>query len=192
METRVHDMARLFVANGFGFGQYRSGYIFARTPKDAWFFYLSDRKMAILSAGIDADGERDIVAEAEAFAPEALADRFGLDLGKTSAIDWLRPVRVILRCDNAPTVRNNLIYYTWPALRLEFVTAVAANTLVVCDRSTPPDVIEALRQEAIAAGVDGQIEWWSMLKLLAMGDRFGELAPKICMSAIPSIRESGT
>lgn len=51
-------MARMLVANGYGFGKYWSGYIFGKTAKGPHFIYLTDKKMAILSAGIDEDGKK--------------------------------------------------------------------------------------------------------------------------------------
>jgi hypothetical protein len=191
MEKRMHDMAGLFVANGYGFGEYWAGYIFARTTKDEYFFYLSENRMAVLSSGIDEDGEKKIVAAADTFSNEELSAWFRLNYGKTSLIDWFQTVNVLLVCEETPHIRNNLIYYTWPAVKLNFVRAISANTLVVYDRFTPQEMLERLKNEAATKSLASQVEFWSIVKLLAMGDRFGELAPKVCMESIPDAKYSG-
>jgi hypothetical protein len=177
----MHDMARLFVANGYGFGKYWAGHVFAKTVKDAHFLYLAEDRMAILSSGVDEDGEKEILAAAEHFTPEELSRYFRLDYHRISNIDWFQPVNVLLRCQKEASVRDSLIYYTWPAVKLDFTTGLAENTIVVYDRFTPEESLEALRNESVAKNLSEYVEFWSMVKLLAMGDRFGELAPKVCM-----------
>lgn len=184
----MQEWTQLFVANGYGFGQYWAGYVFGKSPKDPYFFYLTDKKMAILSAGIDEDGERGIVMASEAFSPAELSVYFPLDYSKTSAIQWFQPVNVLLLCRKAASVRENFIYYTWPALQLNFVTEISENTIVVYDRFTAKETLEDLKKETAGKGTGNKVEFWSMLKLLALGDRFGELAPKVCIESIPEIR----
>jgi hypothetical protein len=60
-----NSFAQLFVGNGFGFGKYWAGYIFGKNPKDQHFLYLGEGRMAILSAGIDEDGEKSILVAAD-------------------------------------------------------------------------------------------------------------------------------
>jgi hypothetical protein len=178
-------MAKLFVANGYAFGEYWAGYIFTRTLKDPYAFYLAREKMAVLSAQPDVeDGEREIIAAADTFTLEELSVYFPLDFKKTSNIDWLRSVNVLLLCADETKVRLNLLYYTWPAVQLRFVSEIEANTLVIYDRFTPNDTLQSLQKEALTKGITAEIERWSMVKLLIMGDRFGELAPHICIEAI--------
>ncbi|MDR3193773.1 MAG: hypothetical protein LBT76_00600 [Tannerella sp.] len=185
MEKRMHDMVRLFVANGYGFGKYRAGYIFAKTLKDDSFFYLTKDKMAVLSSSMDEEDEKQTVIAAGQLAFSELAPYFQLDSRRISRIDWLCPVNVILLCEKAETVRSQLLYYTWPAVALRFTAELSENTLVIYDRFTPPARLEFLRREAAAnRHISDSTEYWSMLKLLAIGDRFGELAPKVCMETV--------
>jgi hypothetical protein len=192
MEKRMYDMAKLFVGNGFGFGKYWAGYVFAKSPKDPCLFYISEQKMAILSASPDdEDGEREIILAADDFSPEELAPYFKLNHGKYSKINWLQqPVNVILLCEQQITVRNNMLYYMWPAVQLNFVSEPAENTLIIYDRFASKERLERLKAQSVAQDTAGETEYWSMVKLLAMGDRFGELAPKVCMSSVPGIRQA--
>ncbi|KAA6331888.1 hypothetical protein EZS27_019553 [termite gut metagenome] len=179
------NMAKLFVANGYAFGEYWAGYIFTRTLQNPYAFYLAREKMAVLSAQPDVeDGEREIIAAADTFTLEELSVYFPLDFKKTSNIDWLRSVNVLLLCADETKVRLNLLYYTWPAVQLRFVSEIEANTLVIYDRFTPNDALQSLQKEALTKGITAEIERWSMVKLLVMGDRFGELAPHICIETI--------
>jgi hypothetical protein len=179
-------MAKLFVANGYGFGKYWTGNIFVRALKDPYAFYLGDGKMAILSAQPDdEDGERQIIAAADTFTKKELLKYFPLlDFGKISNIDWLKPVNVMLICNDESNVRDSLVYYTWPAVDLHFVKEIGTNALIVYDRFTPQDLFDSLQKEADVKGITAEVEYWSMVKLLAIGDRFGELAPAICLESI--------
>jgi hypothetical protein len=184
----MHDMARLFVSNGFGFGKYWSGYIFGKCAKDSHFLYLADNKMAVLSAGIDEDGEKTILEAADSFTEKQLSRYFSLNFSKTSAIDWLETqVNVVLLCEKEKEAANNLIYFTWPAVKLNFTKTIQENTIVAYDRFASCEKLESLKEEAERKGIADRIEYWSMLKLLALSDRFGEFAPKVCMSAVPCI-----
>ncbi|KAA6301760.1 MAG: hypothetical protein EZS26_002069 [Candidatus Ordinivivax streblomastigis] len=184
----MQKWAQLFVANGYGFGKYWTGYVFGKTPKAPHFFYLTENRMAILSAGIDEDGERSIVVASDEFTPAELSVYFRLDYSKTSAIQWFQPINVLLLCQKKESVRESFIYYTWPALKLNFVAELSENTIVVHDRFTDKDTLEGLKKEATSRKIDDKVEFWSMVKLLTMGDRFGELAPKICMESIPELK----
>ncbi|GHV31382.1 hypothetical protein FACS1894177_05860 [Bacteroidia bacterium] len=185
----MRKWTRLFVANGYGFGKYWTGYVFAKTPKAPYFFYLTDKKMAILSAGIDEDGERSIVTASDEFTLEELAVYFQLDYSKTSAIEWFEPVNVLLLCQKPESVQRSFVYYTYPVLQLNFVTALSENTIVVYDRFTDKNTLDELDEKAVRRNIDDKVEFWSMVKLLALGDRFGELAPKVCMESIPQLNK---
>lgn len=188
MEEKMNNTVRLFVANGFGFGKYWAGYIFAKTIKDKYFLYLANNRMAILSSSEDEDREKKIIVTSEEFQQKELSVYFNLDYGKISKIDWLQVVNIMLFCKNKMHIRNNLIYYTYPAVNLNFVSDMQANTIIVYDRFVSKHLLEKLKDNITLKDLIGKVEFWSMLKLLAMGDRFGELAPKICMESIPIIR----
>ncbi|KAA6344558.1 hypothetical protein EZS27_007828 [termite gut metagenome] len=183
----MQKWAQLFVANGYGFGKYWAGYVFGKSPKDPYFFYLTEQKMAVLSAGIDEDGERGVVVASEAFTFAELSVYFPLDYSKTSAIEWFQPVNVLLLCQKVESVRKSFIYYTWPVLKLNFISELNKNTIVVYDRFVAKETLEDLKKEAASRKIDDKVEFWSMVKLLALGDRFGELAPKVCMESIPEL-----
>jgi hypothetical protein len=186
MSSLFNSVTQLFVGNGFGFGKYWAGYIFGKNPKDQHFLYLGEGRMAILSAGIDEDGEKSILVATDEFSLAQLSEYFPLDASKHSAINWLdQTVHVILLCEKPDTVRSNMRYYMWPAVTLDFTTELSENTIVIYDRFTPAAQLQSLKNEAQAKGVAGKTEFWSMLKFLTMGDRFGELAPKICMESVP-------
>jgi len=185
MEKRMHDMASLFVANGFGFGEYWTGYIFARNAKDNYSLYLTDTRMAVLSAGIDEDGEKGIVVATDHFTGEELNSWFSLDHSKKSLIDWFKPVNFVLLCKDKATMRNNISYYFWPAVKTSFSTVPSANSIVVYDRFVFQEVLDDIKEIAKNNGITGQIEYWSVIKLLTYGDKFGSLAPKVCMESIP-------
>lgn len=181
----MYDMARLFVANGYGFGKYWSGYIFAKTAKDSHFLYLADSRMAVLSAGVDEDGEKEIILAADQLSKEQLDAYFTLDYTQKSAIDWLeRTVNIVLCCKDAQAMQNNIKYYMWPAVKLNFTDTLLENTIVAYDRFCSADVLEKLKQEADSKNIRSSIEFWSMVKMLTLGDRFGELAPKVCMESV--------
>lgn len=186
MEQRMYKMAGMLLANGFGFGKYWNGYIFGKTAKDPHFIYLCDNKMAILSAGIDEDGEKSILKAADELSKEELNDFFNLDYDKQASIEWLgKKINMILLCDNADEVKKNTIYFTWPAIDLEFTEELKRNTIVVYDRFTPKETIEKRIKEANDKDISKQVEFWTMLKLISFTDRFGEFAPKICIESIP-------
>ncbi|MFT4073052.1 MAG: hypothetical protein QM654_14145 [Dysgonamonadaceae bacterium] len=190
MEARMHEMARIFVANGFGFGKYWSGYIFAKNPKDQHFFYLADSKMAFLSAGVDEDGEKTILETSDAFSEEDINRFFKVDFRKKSTIEWLgEPVNIYLCCHNEEKMSLNIKYYMWPAVKIDFSKEIKPNTIVVYDRFYPQEKLENLKLEAKRLGIDAKVEFWSMLKMLTMGDRFGELAPKVCMEMVANARK---
>lgn len=193
MEKRMHDMARMLVANGYGFGKYWSGYIFGKTAKDAHFIYLSDNRMAILSAGIDEDGEKSILEAADTLSREQLDSFFRIgDYDKATPIEWLeKEVNFILLCDKPELVRNNTAYFMWPAVKLSFTDELRENSVVVYDRFTPAVKIEALRTEAQEKGISHKVEFWPMVKHLALTDRFGEFAPKVCMEAVVQFAKKG-
>lgn len=182
MESRIHDMAQLFVANGFGFGEYWNGYIFGKTAKDEHFLYLGDNKMAILSAGIDEDGEKTILAAGDELSREQLNSYFQLDYNKETKIEWFeKEVHILLLCKKEEEVRDNIIYFMWPAVRLKFVTEIKKNTIVIYDRFISKETLESLKTEAKENGLSEKVEFWSMMKCLTFTDKFGEFAPKICM-----------
>jgi len=193
MEKRMHDMARMLVANGYGFGKYWSGYIFGKTARDDHFIYLSDNRMAILSAGIDEDGEKSILEAADTLSHEQL-DRFFMigDYDKATPIEWLeKEVNFILLCDKPELVRNNTAYFMWPAVKLSFTDELKENSIVVYDRFAPAAKIEALKTEAREKGISHQVEFWPMVKHLALTDRFGEFAPRVCMEAVVQFAKKG-
>ena len=193
MEKRMHDMAQMLVANGYGFGKYWSGYIFGKTAKDDHFIYLADNRMAILSAGIDEDGEKSILEAADSFSREQLDRFFRIDdYDKTTSIEWIgKEVNFILLCDKPDLVRNNTAYFMWPAVKLSFTDELKENSIVVYDRSTPTPKIEALKTEAREKGIGDKVEFWNMVKHLAFTDRFGEFAPKVCMEAVVQFAKKG-
>jgi hypothetical protein len=185
MEARMYEMTQVLVANGFGFGKYWSGYIFGKNPKDKHFLYLSDSKMAILSAAVDEDGEKSILEAADSFSEEQLNRYFKVCFDKKSSIEWIgKEVNVFLCCGDEVKVRHNIMYYMWPAVKLNFVKALTANTIVVYDRFYPSSTLDDLKIQAQGLGVASAVEFWSMLKMLTLGDRFGELAPKVCLEMI--------
>jgi hypothetical protein len=185
MEARMHELAKIMVANGFGFGKYWAGYVFARTAKDAFVLYLADNKMAVLSEETEEDGERKIIEASDSFSPETLQRYFGIDIDKTSSIDWLeKTVHLVLLCADKEKVRSNTLYFMWPAVKLRFPDEITENTIVVYDRQTPQAELEACRDKIKRESLADCVEFWSMLKLLAVTDRFGELAPKTCMESV--------
>jgi hypothetical protein len=178
-------MARILVANGYGFGKYWSGYIFGKTAKDPHFVYLSDNKMAILSAGIDEDGEKSILDAADELSHKQLYPYFNIDYSKRTHIEWIgRKINFILLCEKEETVKNNTAYFMWPAIKLDFSPDIKENTIVVYDRRVSPERIEKLKSEAEYKGIIDKVEFWTMVKHLMLTDRFGEFAPKICMEAV--------
>ncbi|OJU36195.1 MAG: hypothetical protein BGN96_04605 [Bacteroidales bacterium 45-6] len=185
MEARMREMAQILVGNGFGFGKYWSGYIFGKNPKDKHFLYLSDSKMAILSAAVEEDGEKTILEAADSFPEEYLNSYFKVCYDKKSAIEWIgKEVNILLCCGDEEKVRHNIMYYMWPAVKLNFVKELCGNTIVVYDRFFPNSILDDLRIQAQELGMASSVEFWSMLKMLTLGDRFGELAPKVCMEMI--------
>jgi hypothetical protein len=185
METTNHEWAKVMVANGFGFGKYWAGYVFARTAKDPFLLYLTDHKMAVLSQETEEDGERQIIEASDRLPLETLQRYFGIDPGKKSSIDWLgQPVHLLLLCADKEKVRNNTLYFMWPAVQLRFVNEVTTNTIIVYDRQTPQAELDACREKVRRDTLEEGVEFWSMLKLLAVTDRFGELAPKTCMESV--------
>ena len=183
MEKRIHDIAGLFVANGYGFGKYWNGYIFGKNPKDEYSFFISDNRMAVLSAGIDEDGQKSIVTASDTFRNNELDAYFALDHHKTSAIQWLdaNVNMLLLTVENKERLQNNIGYYMWPAVDIRFTSELTENTIVVYDRDCPYEKMEKLQKEAEEKNISGKVEYWSMVKMLTMGDRFGELAPQVCM-----------
>ncbi|MDR1672925.1 MAG: hypothetical protein LBS09_05645 [Bacteroidales bacterium] len=182
-----NNIISLFTGNGFGFGKYWAGYVFAKSAKDRYFLYLGDDRMAILSAAIDEDGEKTIVTTADEFTPQQLSEYFQLDYNRQSTIEWIdHTVNVLLLCNKPDTTRNNILYYMWPAVNLNFCTELCDNCIVVYDNTTDKNSLEALK-ETTQKNRTHKTEFWTMIKLLAIGDRFGELAPKICMETIPGI-----
>lgn len=185
MEVGVCEMAQVLVGNGFGFGKYWSGYIFGKNPKDKHFLYLSDSKMAILSAAVDEDGEKTILEAADSFTEEHLNQYFKISFDKKSSIEWIgKEVNIFLCCGDEEKNRHNIMYYMWPAVKLNFVKELTGNTIVVYDRFFPTSTLDSLRIQAHELGIASSVEFWSMLKMLTLGDRFGELAPKVCMEMI--------
>lgn len=183
MESRIHDMAQLFVANGFGFGKYWNGYIFGKTAKDEHFLYLAENKMAILSAGIDEDGEKTILIAGDELSREQLNSHFQMDYNKETKIEWFeKEVHVLLLCKKKEEVRDNIIYFMWPAVKLKFVTEITENTLIIYDRFISKEILESLKTEAKEKDLSHTVEFWSMVKCLSLTDKFGEFAPKVCMS----------
>jgi hypothetical protein len=185
MEARMYEMTQILVANGYGFGKYWSGYIFGRNPKDKHFLYLSDSKMAILSAAVDEDGEKSILEAADSFTEEYLNRYFKVSYDKKSSIEWIgKEVNILLCCSDEEKMRHNIMYYMWPAVKLNFVKELSSNTIVVYDRFFPSSTLDDLKIQAQELGIASSVEFWSMLKMLTLGDRFGELAPKVCLEMI--------
>jgi hypothetical protein len=185
MEARMHQMARILVANGYGFGKYWSGYIFAKNPKDSHFLYLADSRMAILLAAADEDGEKTILQAADSFSEEQLNQYFRVDFQKSSNIEWIgQTVNIMLCCSDEEKMRNNIMYYLWPAVKVNFTSQLMPNTIVVYDRFYPSTTLDDLKIQAQETMISSVVEFWSMLKMLTMGDRFGELAPKVCLEMI--------
>lgn len=185
MDARMYDMAQIFVANGYGFGKYWSGYIFGKNPKDKHFFYMADSKMAILSAAVDEDGEKTILEAAESFTEEYLNKYFKVSFDKKSSIQWIgKEVNIMLCCSEEEQTKYNITYYMWPAVKLNFTKELLPNTIVVYDRFYPQSTLDDLKIQAHELGEDAPVEFWSMLKMLTLGDRFGELAPKVCLEMI--------
>lgn len=182
MDARMYEMAQIFVGNGYGFGKYWSGYIFAKNPKDKHFFYIADSKMAILSAAVDEDGDKTILEASEELSEEFINRYVKVDFAKKSNIEWLgKDVNFYLCCGDEEKVKYNIMYYMWPAVKLTFDKEIKPNTVVVYDRFLPQEELESLKKQAENLP---PVEFWSMTKMLMMGDRFGELAPKVCLEMI--------
>ena len=185
MEARMYEMAQIFVGNGYGFGKYWSGYIFGKNPKDKHFFYIADSKMAIPSAAVDEDGEKTILEASEELSEEFINQYVKVDFSKKSSIEWLgKEVNFFLCCGDEEKMRYNIMYYFWPAVKLTFDKEIKSNTIVAYDRFYSKDELENMKKQTKILSENAPVEFWSMTKMLMMGDRFGELAPKVCLEMI--------
>jgi hypothetical protein len=179
-----HYIASFLIANRFGFGKYWNGIIFAKHPKAEYSLYVTDSKMAILSQGIDEDGERTIVADSDCFSTEELEAYFSIDYTKSSQINWFQPVNFVLFCENTKLTRNNIIYFMWPAVKMRFQESLTSpNTVIVYDKQTSPDLLHALQMKTSEAPFVGRVEFWSTLKLVDFCERMGNFAPKECQES---------
>lgn len=71
----------------------------------------------------------------------------------------------------------------YPAVKLNFISEIAANTLIIYDRFVPADKLDALRSESAVKNVSDKVEFWSMIRLLTIGHSFGEMAPGMCIKS---------
>jgi|GEM_PF-914714 len=172
----MNEIANLFLGNGYGFGKYEKGYLFIKHPSDQFLLYLTTERMYVLTKN-----ERLTVHESAHFTQEELDEYFTLDFEKRAAINWLRPLRVMLLCDEPEITRKNFIYFYWPTVDVTFTDEMAANTLVIYDRTTPHEKIEELKQLALHKGIAANVEFWSKIKFITHSDRMGYLAPKGCI-----------
>lgn len=183
-----HYIASFLIANRFGFGKYWDGIIFAKHPKAEYSLYMTDTKMAILSQEVDEDSERSIIASAASFEKEELDAYFSIDYNKSSRINWFQPVNFVLLCESPKLIRNNIIYFMWPVVKMRFQeTLTSVNTVIVYDKQASSDLLRELTKKTNETPFAGNVEFWSMLKLVDFCERMGHFAPKICQeSAIQS------
>lgn len=175
MDTTINEIASIFVGNGYGFGKYENGFLFMKAPSDKYLLYLTDSKAFILT-----NPDRTIVWELNGLSPEGLLGYFELNLLKKSIINWFEPVNILILTDDYEVTRKNIIYFFFPAVKLQFVSEIIPNTVVIYDRTVPSHVIEKINMEVRTNGIIEHTEFWSKIKLINISERMGYLAPKGC------------
>lgn len=188
MKLSLIDTAKLFIGNGYGVGKSNKRYLFAKHANTGYALSLGEEDAEILSeADPENLEERKPIARLQEIDKESLSPYFTLDEGKRSNIDWLGTTvnfLLIVPESELQKLKNYVLYCTWPALDIAFVDIPTKNTIITFDRTCSPELRKKIEDEISAKGLESNTEIWSMTKLFTMADRFGELAPEMCMEVV--------